>query len=285
VEIVDGEPGLQRATAPDVGAALLAALDARTLLSVPFRYHASAPARLHVERRAAADFDRGDAEFLRQVLEQAVPLFENLRLVDRLADEAARDERRRIALDLHDSVIQPYLGLRLGLSAARTALAAGRPDEGSAVVERLLALADAELETLRGYARELRADCGGAEPAIRRFCRRFSEATGIRVDLAPVPDLDERLGPEVVQLVAEALSNVRRHTHASCAAVRIATDRGRLRVTVENDGAPAVPAPFVPRSLAERAASLGGRLVVEHPTAGTTSVNVEIPVVAGGIPG
>lgn len=276
----DGAPG---ATAPAIGAALLAALDARTLLSVPFRYHASAPARLHVDRRAARDFDHDDAEFLRQVVAQAVPLFENLRLVDRLAEEAARDERRRIALDLHDSVIQPYLGLRLGLSAARTALSAGRTEEGAALVARLVDLADGEIETLRRYARELRVDCAGTDAAIRRFCRRFSEATGIHVELAALAaPIDERLGPEVVQLVAEALSNVRRHTRASRAAVRIVAEEGRLRVTVENDGAPEVPVPFVPRSLAERAASLGGRLVVDHPAAGTTAVNVEIPLMAGG---
>lgn len=282
VEIHPADDGAPGAVDPAAGAALLAALDARTLLSVPFRYHASAPARLHVERRATRDFDADDAEFLRHVVGQAVPLFENLRLVDRLAEEAARDERRRIALDLHDTVIQPYLGLRLGLSAARTALAAGRAEEGTALVGRLLEIADAEIETLRGYARELRPDCDGADLAIRRFCRRFSEATGIHVELGALPTaMDERLGPEVVQLVAEALSNVRRHTSASRASVRIVTDGDRLRVVVENDGAAPRPAPFVPRSLAERAASLGGRLVVEHPSAGTTAVAVEIPLVAG----
>lgn len=282
VEVLPEGDGPAGATDPAVGAALLAALDARALVSVPFRYHASAPARLHVERRLPRDFDASDGAFLRQVVDQAVPLFENLRLVERLVDDAARDERRRIALDLHDSVIQPYLGLRLGLAAARNALATGRADEGGALVARLLELADAEIEALRGYARELRVDCGGPEPAIRRFCRRFSEATGIEVEVAPLPVLDDRLGPEVVQLVAEALSNVRRHTRATRAAVRFAADEGRVRVTIENDGAPPDPPPFLPRSLAERAASLGGRLVVEHPAAGTTAVNVELPLAAGG---
>jgi signal transduction histidine kinase len=267
---------------PAAGAALLTALDARALLSVPFRYHAGAPARVHVDRRAARGFDRGDPEFLRQVLDQVVPVIENLRLVDRLTEEAARDERRRIALDLHDSVIQPYLGLRLGLAAARTALAGGRADEGAAHVERLLDLADGELATLRGYVRELRVEGAGADAAIRRLCRRFADATGIRVDLAtPAGPIAERLGPEVVHLVAEALSNVRRHTRASRAEVRIEVDAGRLRVTVANDGAPDGAAGFVPRSLAERAASLGGRLVVEHPASGTTAVNVLLPLAPG----
>lgn len=270
--------------APADAAALLSALDARALVSVPFRYHASAPARLHVERRADRPFEQGDVDFLRQVLDQLVPIIENRRLVEHLTEEAARDERRRIALDLHDSVIQPYLGLRLGLAAARSALDAGRAQEGAALVARLLELADAELATLRGYVRELRVECpgGGAEATLRRFCRRFSETTGIRVDVAdPVSPIAERLAPEVVQLVGEALSNVRRHTQASRAEVRVEAGEGRLRVTVENDGTPPGAASFLPRSIAERAVSLGGRLAVELRGRDRTAVAVELPLAPG----
>jgi signal transduction histidine kinase len=114
---------------------------------------------------------------------------------------------------------------------------------------------------------------------VRRFCRRFSDATGVRVDVATAgPPVAERLGGEVLQLVAEALSNVRRHTAAARAEVRIETADGQVRVTVSNDGAPAELRPFFPRSLGERAAALGGSLTIEHPARGTTAVNVEIPI-------
>ncbi len=283
-----GAPG-PREGDPAVASALLVALDAAAILSVSFRYHAGAPARLYVARSAPRGFDRSDAEFLRQLVDQMVPVLENLRLVDHLAVDAARDERRRIALDLHDSVIQPYLGLRLGLSAASTALAAGRVEEGAAHIDRLVELADGEIETLRGYVRELRAECAagaaGPDASIRRFCLRFSEATGIRVDVATAGDpLAAGLGADVIPLVAEALSNVRRHTRATRAEVRIEADAGRLNVTVVNDGTPAEPVAFFPRSLAERAASLGGSLSVHHPARGATAVRVEIPLDRPGAP-
>jgi signal transduction histidine kinase len=269
-----------------VASAVLTALEAGALLGIPFRYHASAAGRMYVTRSASRPFDGGDAEFLRHVVDQVVPVLENLRLVDHLASEAAFDERRRIALDLHDSVIQPYLGLRLGLAAARTALGAGRADEAGAHLDRLVQLADGEIQTLRGYVRDLRAESGeqvgGLDAAVRRFCRRFSEATGIRVDVAtegaPVAD---RVGSEVFQMVAEALSNVRRHTAATRADVAIEATEGQLRVTVANDGAPQEPVGFFPRSLAERAAALGGTVSVQHPAPGTTAVRVEIPLQAG----
>ncbi len=268
---------------PAVGAALLTTLEARSMLAIPFRYHATAPGRLYVTGRATRMFHRDDAEFLGHLVEQVTPMLENLRLVDHLASDAANEERRRIALDLHDSVIQPYLGLRLGLSAASSALAAGRVREAGEDIERLVALADGEVQTLRGYVRALRAGGDGEpaalEAAVRRFCRRFSDATGIRVDVetggAPVSD---RMATDVFQLVAEALSNVRRHTTAARVGVAIQAAEGRLRVTVANDGAPAEPAAFFPRSLAERAAALGGRLDIQHPSTGTTEVTVEVPL-------
>jgi signal transduction histidine kinase len=268
---------------PAVGAALLTALEAGALLSVPFRFHATAAGRVYVTARRRRRFERGDAEFLRHVAEQVIPMLENLRLVDQLASDAANEERRRIALDLHDSVIQPYLGLRLGLSAASAALAGGRAPEAGAHVERLLSLADGEIETLRGYVRTLRTGRDGEpaalEAAVRRFCRRFSEATGIRVELRTAGGpVNDGMATEVFQMVAEALSNVRRHSTAARAEVVIESEDGTLRVSVANDGAPAEPVAFFPRSLAERAASLGGKLRVERPAVGTTAVSVEVPI-------
>jgi signal transduction histidine kinase len=268
---------------PRTGAALLTALDAGAVVSVPFRYHPSAPGRLYVARGAGRVFDADDVELLRQVAEQVASALENQRLVDRLASDAANEERRRIALDLHDSVIQPYLGLRLGLSAASAALVAGRPLEAGTHLQRLLELADGEIQTLRGYVRGLRSadgtEAAPLEASLRRFCRRFTEATGIRVDLETSgAAVDDRIASEVFQLIAEALSNVRRHTTAARAEVRIESGAGHLRVVVSNDGAGAGAAAFFPRSLAERAAALGGHLTVQRPATGTTAVRVEVPL-------
>jgi signal transduction histidine kinase len=275
--------GPSRRGDPAVAESLLTALDARVLLSVPFRWHATAPGRLFVATRGRRRFHQADAELLRHVAEQVTPVLENLRLVDHLAADAANEERRRIALDLHDSVIQPYLGLRLGLSAAEAALSGGRAAEASGHLQRLLALAEGEIQTLRGYVRDLRAHGGGEptalEASLRRFCRRFTESTGIRVEITTAgPPVSDRLAAEVFQMIAEALSNVRRHTAAARARVAIEACDGRLRLTVANDGAPAEPVSFFPRSLAERAASLGGNLSIQRPDQGTTEVRVEVPL-------
>lgn len=260
-------------------------LEAGAFISVPFRYHARAAGRIYVVRDRTIAFDRSEVDFIRHVLDQVVPVLENLRLVDRLASDAAVEERRRIARDLHDSVIQPYLALRLGLAAAHTALAAGRTDEGVSRLRRLVDLADGEIQTLRGYLRELRAGETGApggplDAGVRRFCSRFSEATGILVDVVFEGQAvqNDRLAAEVFQMVAEALANVRRHTSARRTEVRIDAGNDRLALTVTNDEAPPEATEFLPRSLGERAAALGGTVRVGHPERGTTAVWVEIPL-------
>jgi signal transduction histidine kinase len=285
VELLAAGASEPTAGEPALGAALAEALEAGALVSVPFRYHANARGRLHLVRVRPEPFAAHEVDFLRQVIDQVSPVLDNVRLVDRLASEAAEEERLRIARDLHDSVIQPYLGLRLGLAAVQGALAEGRTEEGRENVSRLVELADAELQTLRGYVRELRTagttpSAGPLDTGVRRFCERFSAATGIRVDVAldAVPALSDRLAAEVFQMVAEALSNVRRHTSAGRAGVRLSADGERLRLAVENDGAGQDDRAFSPRSLGERAAALGGTARVERPAPGRTAVHVEIPL-------
>lgn len=260
-------------------------LEAASFISVPFRHAPLHTGRLYVTSSRPRAFGRDDAEFLWHVEEQVAPVLENLRVLDRLASEAAREERRRVAGDLHDSLVQPYVGLRLGLAAARQALEAGRPEEARRDLDRLLELADGEIGALRAATRDLSEGARGVGgealgPALERACGRFAEATGIRVGLRlegpqQVPD---RLAAEVVQLVAEALSNVRRHTAARSAEVRIAIDRRAVRVSVENDRPPGDGATaFSPRSLTRRASAMGGRAVVAIAD-GRTVVNVEIPL-------
>jgi signal transduction histidine kinase len=150
-------------------------------------------------------------------------------------------------------------------------------------VARLLELADGEIQTLRGYVRDLRAG-GAARSAglltggVRRFCERFTAATGIQVDVSMEgqPLENPRLAAEVFQMVTEALSNVRRHTPAARAEVRIAIDAERLHLTVANEACGAQP--FSPRTLTERAAALGGSMRIDTPPGGPTAVHVEVPL-------
>src|SRR4029078_5549779 len=81
--------------------------------------------RAYLTPKGSRSLGPSDLEFLLQVLEQVTPVVETIRLVDRLASNAAEQERKKIARDIHDSVIQPYIGLQLGLVGLRQKIERG----------------------------------------------------------------------------------------------------------------------------------------------------------------
>lgn len=91
--------------------------------------------------------------------------------------------------------------------------------------------------------------------------------------------VNDRLAAEVFQMVAEGLSNVRRHTSSVHATIRLACHSGCLTLCIENDTAQEVALrSFTPRSITERATALGGRVHIQGTKNGDTAVVVDIPL-------
>jgi signal transduction histidine kinase len=220
-------------------------------------------------------------------------LIENIRLVDSLASFAAEEERKRIARDIHDSVIQPYVGLQLGIAALAQKLHGGNTDIVSNV-EELLDLTNQELVELRRYVWGLRA---GEErrdlllPAIERFSARFSSVTGIKVDVNSHGkiEVNDRLAAELFQMVTEGLSNVRRHALCDDASVDLTCNNGKIVLQIKNrrpgvnghfdgDDNHEEQTLFTPRSISERATMLGGETLVSIDDKNYTVVTVAIPL-------
>jgi signal transduction histidine kinase len=93
-------------------------------------------------------------------------------------------------------------------------------------------------------------------------------------------EVELRTADAIFQMVSEGLSNVVRHTVARSARVAIRSEEDRCVVEIANplpDGL-ASPPSFVPRSIAERAADLGGRIAVDAARNGHTVVTVSLPL-------
>lgn len=273
---------------PTSSSTLPAMLASEAALTIPVRYRDDTVGRLYLTAEQRRTFDVSDIDFLLQVFHHTMPTIDNIRLVDRLASDAAEAERQRIARDLHDSIIQPYIGFQMGLAAIQQKLLLRQPEVENDV-ERLLALTTAGLMELRHYMGDLkepsgqehRATSAGLVPAVRRFAAKFVEATGILVQVEAETTLpvNDRLAAEVFQMVAEGLSNVRRHTQSACAWVHLACDNDHLIVGIANDLAGGrAPTPFTPRSITARAEALGGKAMVTCPSEGRTVVTVHIPL-------
>jgi len=265
-------------TLPDSTRMVMSALDAEAIASVPFRYHNDAVGRLYVTGRHGT-FDTSDLEFLSHAIYTMVRVTDNVRLVDNLAYNAADNERRRIARGIHDTVIQPLVGLQIGLRAILQQM-----DDSSyhaeTDIKRLVDSIDGEVSRLRQYMTVLRGERRNEfMPAIRRFAREFRRLTGIEVEVKGPTELsvNELACVALFGMTAEALSNIRRHTTSLHASVVVERVEDRIEFRVENDAADGEAQPFNPKSLGEHAEALGGKLEIRR-TPGKTAVVVNVPL-------
>jgi signal transduction histidine kinase len=261
---------------------LLGRFGGRSWLSVPVYTRQRSSGRLHLVTRQA--LNPADARFVALVIGNSMLVIENIRLLDELASSAARRERHRLARDLHDSVIQPFIGVQLALVAVDRALKSGDSATAADEVGRLLSLTNAAIDDLRTGVSGLKTEPDlreGLAPALRGFAAMFAEATGIAVDVSceGAGRLGDRLGAELFQVVVEGLSNVRRHTSAARASIRLAVHTDSVTLQIEDqEGSRGTPAAFTPRSIRERTSALGGHLSVDRRRDGRTIVEVTIPL-------
>ena len=227
------------------------------------------------------DLRTADAAFLAQIAAQAFPVIENIALLDRMASEAGRRERQKFSNDLHDSTVQPYIGLSYALQALLRET--GQDNPVSPQLRRVAEMADNVVRDLRRFASVTRSAPVSGESAFLQALRsqadHFKTYHNLDIDLSgdEVLDINDRLGAEVVQLVREGISNIRRHTAATRAAVRLRRSNGWLQIRIENECPSGPAAPFTPRSITERAAALGGFAYVGS-SDNATAVHVDIPL-------
>jgi signal transduction histidine kinase len=193
---------------------------------------------------------------------------------------AADAERRRIERDLHDGAQQRMVAVAvtLGLAEARFA---SDPESAFKLVAQAREEAQAAVKELRELARGIHPAVlsdHGLGPALEALAARAP----IPVDVRGVPD--RQLGHEVEAcayfVTAEALTNVAKYAHASCASVELSLEEDKLRVQVRDDGiGGADPTSGTGlRGLRDRVDALDGELEVESPPGGGTVVTAEVPV-------
>lgn len=201
-------------------------------------------------------------------------------------DAGVMAERERMAGEIHDTLAQGFASIVMLAQAAASDLEREQPAEAA---ERLRLVES----TARDNLAEARALVAAFAPvglteatlaeALERLTARFSAETGIAVDLelpgAPVP-LDREREVVVLRVTQEALTNVRRHSAASSARVRLeATPEGGALLEVADDGR-GIEAEraegFGLRGMRERVTASGGSLELATPPRGGTIVRVTL---------
>jgi signal transduction histidine kinase len=192
--------------------------------------------------------------------------------------DAAEAERMRIERDLHDGAQQRLVSLAMELGRAKAKFSSD-PEAAAAIVGQAHEQAKEALAELRNLVR-------GVHPPVLSDRGLDAALSGLAA-LSPVPvtvdvDLPNRPPAPVEAIayfvVAEALTNVAKHAGASRAEVTVRRSGDALTLVVYDDGVGgADPAGQGLSGLAARVAGVDGRLWVNSPAGGPTSVEVVLP--------
>ena len=257
-------------------------LDTESFMTVPYDQRDGTEGRVYLTA-GKRHFGQDDLDFFAQLMTTVSNVVEGMQLMDELVSRAAEHERYRISLDIHDTTIQPYIGLKLGLDAV--AREAGADNPLTPRLAELLGMTEATIRDLRRYMTRLQDDSTLAGDslvsAVRDQASHYHRFYDIDVEVRCEADLvvSSQLAGAALQIVSEGLSNVLRHSKAKQAYVALRNEGHRLLIEIGNEAAATGPAPaFTPRSIAARTHSMGGTCVVERDAMGYTIVRVIIPL-------
>jgi len=158
-------------------------------------------------------------------------------------------ERQRIGRELHDNFTQALAGINLHLEACCRRLRANPNAEMLGSLTELQDSVQREYMQLRSFTRFL----AGLEMTAPRVGAEVPPRLRVRADLTGSPNLVDH----VLQIAREGIANVRRHAHASNAAIDIRCARGRVEVGIDDDGV-GFQTETPPWSIASRVSELGG---------------------------
>ncbi len=192
--------------------------------------------------------------------------------------DAAEAERRRIERDLHDGAQQRLVSLAMNLGRAKARFA-DDPDAAQAIIEQAHTEAKEALAELRSLVRGVHPPVltdRGLDAAISGLAALCPVPVTVRADTGPRPPASAEAIAYFV--VAEALTNVAKHAHATRATVSVTRHGDVLRVLIRDDGVGgADPHGQGLAGLADRLAGVDGRLSVRSPDGGPTVIEAELP--------
>lgn len=293
-----GQPAATRArvipirTSTDATHALCLSAGFRTVVTLPVRHHERVIGE--VDLMFYSDYELASAErsLFDAICTHLAAAIENIRLGASVREAAVAQEREFIARELHDSIAQSLAFLKMQVDVLRTALRSHDPRLIDQTVEEIavgVRESYADVRELLMHFRTRTSD-SDIESGLRTTLRKFEHQSGI----APVlrleghgMELPSDTQLQVLHIVQEALSNIRKHSHATN--VEVVVQRHpfwRFEVRDNgcgfNDETCATDETHVGlRIMRERAARIGATLRVDSEPAGGTRVTLALSETSG----
>ncbi len=259
-----------------------------TIISVPVRLQERMVGELNLFYRSPAQLSDEDRALLETLASHLAGAIEGLRAAALHRETAVAEERGFIARELHDSIAQSLAFLKIQLGLLRGELKRQDP----ARIEKTLLELDTGVHESLGDVRELlvhfrtRTNTEDIAPALKTTLQKFEHQTGLATHFEVVGDglpLAADVQVQVLHVVQEALSNVRKHARARGVWIEV-QQAPQWRVEVRDDGCGFVQGPAEPeqthvglRIMRERASRIGATVEVESVPGAGTCVVLRLP--------
>ena len=259
-----------------------------TVISVPVRLQERLVGELNLFYRGPRQLSGDDRALLETIASHLAGAIEGLRAAALQRETAVAEERGFIARELHDSIAQSLAFLKIQLGLLRSDL----KNADTLKIERTLRELDAGVHESLGDVRELlvhfrtRTNAEDIVPALKMTLLKFEHQTGLGTHLEiggeglPLP-ADVQV--QVLHVVQEALSNVRKHAQAGAVWVEV-QQSPQWRVEVRDDGCGFEVCGVGPdethvglRIMRERAQHIGATVEVESVPGSGTCVVLKLP--------
>jgi two-component system nitrate/nitrite sensor histidine kinase NarX len=288
--MTSGEPVLLGDLAGDPDGDPASRLELKSLLAAPLL----SPERavlgvLLAGNRRGRGFQPRQLALLQTIAGQVALVVQNASLMAELEYQTMLQERARLAREIHDGLAQTIGFLKLQAAQLRNQLANGDSARARQSADLFYATLTEAYQDARQAIDGLRVspDECGLTGWLRQIASEFEDLSGLPVHVEESP-VDVQVSPEVqaqlIRIVQEALSNVRKHAHAGDVWLAIDQANGDLVLEVRDDGQGFTPQDITStarhglRGMRERAELIGADFqVVSRPQQGAT-VRVRLPL-------
>ena len=234
-----------------------------------------------------------ELRFLQEFVRQVGPAVYNVYLLRRLRLRAGAVERARFARELHDGAVQSLIAVEMQVDVLRRQ-ATEKPEIVTDELSRIQSLLREEVLKLRELMQEMksldldsRKLLGFLSDTVERFQRETGISARFVTDLEDV-EMPQQMCRELARIVQEGLVNVRKHSGAQHALVRLGAYDGKWQVVIEDDGR---GFPFegrlsqlelddqrkAPVIIQERVRLLAGKLTIESNPGKGSRLEIDVP--------
>jgi signal transduction histidine kinase len=264
-----------------------------SLISVAFVFGSEWRGRVFIFEPSWRGETHEELRFLLDLVYQVGPAVYNVYLLHRLRRRAGATERARFARELHDGAVQSLIAVEMQVDVLRRQ-AETTPDVVSGELGRIQGLLREEVLKLRELMQQMKAiavDSRKFMSIVTDAVERFERETGISArfvsDIEKL-DMPDKVCRELLRIVQEGLVNVRKHSSARHALVRLGSSASQWNLTLEDDGK---GFPFSgrvtqdeldqmgkgPMIIKERVRLIAGTLTVESSPGTGTRLEIKVP--------